>query len=108
MSSQRALTDFETREPTPGQDPQTATNWQPRGDARCVCGASVDREAARVHGVDGVVPACPACWTSADTKRDIRFVTVSAAVQAFHDSRRVNARKADVEIDADAHPEVER
>jgi hypothetical protein len=90
-----------------GQDACDARDWTPRGGARCVCGASVDREAARVHGVDGVVPACPNCWSSADTERDIRFVTVSAAVRAFQDSRRVNARKADAEIDADAHPEVE-
>jgi hypothetical protein len=37
-----------------GQDACDARDWTPRGGARCVCGASVDREAARVHGVDGV------------------------------------------------------
>jgi len=91
----------------PGQDDCEATAWQPRGDARCVCGAGVDAEAARVWGVDGVVPACPACWTTRRSERNICFTTVSACVVAFQDSRQVNARKADVEIDAAAHPEVE-
>ena len=107
MSSQRALSDYSTREAVGGQDTQAATNWQPRGDPRCVCGAGVDPEAARVWGVDGVVPACPACWTTHESERDRRFNTVSACVVAFQDSRQVNARKADVEIDAAAHPEVD-
>jgi hypothetical protein len=53
------------------------------------------------------VPACPACWTTHESERDRRFNTVSACVVAFQDSRQVNARKADVEIDAAAHPEVD-
>jgi hypothetical protein len=91
----------------PGQDGADARAWAPSGGPRCVCGAGVDRAAARVWGVDGVVPACPACWTNRASERDRRFTTVSACVVAFQDSRTVNARKDGVEIDADAHPEVE-
>jgi hypothetical protein len=106
MSSQRALTDYSESEPTPGQDTQAATNWQPRGDPRCVCGATVDPEAVRVYGVEGVVPACPNCWTTRESERDRRFTTVSACVVAFQDSRTVNSRKPGVDVDASAHPEV--
>lgn len=90
--------------PAPGQDAQPAAAWSPTGEPRCVCGATVDAEAARVFGVDGVVPACPACWHSKDRQR--RFQTVAACVVAWQDSRTTNCRKPGVEIEADAHPGV--
>jgi hypothetical protein len=86
----------------PGQDTRDATEWRPQAHAECVCGAGVDREAARVMGVGGVVPACPACWESPDMART--FSTVAKAVahfQADHGHRTVD-------VDAPvAHPEVE-
>lgn len=102
MSSQRALADFDEPEPAPGQDTHRPTAWTPQATGRCVYGAGVDAEAARVMGVDGVVPACPACWECPDGVREYR--TVAKAVAHF---QRCHGQRA-VALDAPvAHPEVE-
>jgi hypothetical protein len=90
--------------PAPGQQPRSLGDWSPRGAGRCVCGAAVGREVARVYGVDGVVPACGACWTNHEVGK--RYETVTSAVRHFNDD--TGARVANVEIDAHAHPEVDR
>jgi hypothetical protein len=86
----------------PGQDRTDARDWQPRGDARCVCGAAVDARVARVLGVAGVVPACPGCYYTHESTDP--YATVTSAVRHFRDG--TGYRRADVVIDADAHPEV--
>jgi len=87
----------------PGQDRTTTRDWQPRGDARCVCGAAVSDRVARVLGVEGVVSACPACYCTHESNS--AYVTVTSAVRHFRDG--TGYRRADATIDADAHPEVE-
>jgi hypothetical protein len=103
MSSQRALTDYDEPEPVAGQDTADRSAWTPRAIPQCVCGTRVDAEAARVVGVDGVVPACPACWVDRQTKARIR--TVTKAVHYFW--RPQGRRRDEVEVDASAHPEVD-
>jgi len=111
MSSQRALTDYaadDDPEWTPETDTGAKSAWQPRSGPQCVCGASVDAEAARVVGIDGVVPACPACW--ADPQDNARYRTVVKAVVSFSNDRatgRGGGRRPDVEVDASLHPEVD-
>jgi len=86
----------------PGQDRTTTRDWQPRGDARCVCGAAVSARVARVIGVEGVVPACPACYCTHESNS--AYATVTSAVRHFRDE--TGYRRAGVAIDAGAHPEV--
>jgi hypothetical protein len=101
MSSQRSLTEFDGR-PAPGQDTRDVSGWRPRGTAQCVCGADVGAEAARIMGVHGIVPACPACYCRADGRG--RYGTVRSAVVHFLDG--TGYRTPDVEIDASLHPGV--
>jgi hypothetical protein len=97
---QSCLTDH--RQPVAGQEGADASAWQPRRDGRCVCGARVDAEAARVVGVEGVVPACSHCW-QCPTGKD-RYASTTAVVVAFN--RDSGYRDPAAEIDADAHPQV--
>jgi hypothetical protein len=96
----RNLTLSETA--VPAQQTRSVTEWRPRGDARCVCGAGVSSEAARIMGVGGVVPACPACYCRADGRG--RYRTVRSAVVHYLDG--TGHRAPDVAIDASLHPEV--
>lgn len=91
-----------SEQPAPGQTTAHVSDWSPRGLPQCVCGSRVDARAARVVGVDGVVPACPACWTSHE--RNHQYATVGSAVRHFLGG--TGYRNRDVEIDAAMHPEV--
>jgi hypothetical protein len=101
MSSQRTISDVEQVQGADGQTARDSRSWRPTGSARCVCGTPVDREVARVCGIDNVVPACPNCYCTHES--NAAYSTVTSAVIHFRDG---TGYRRDVTIDVSLHPEV--
>jgi hypothetical protein len=69
-----------------GRSQQRSDDPTERGvAAECQCGASVERETARVMGdSDGVVPCCQSC---AENSHGAEISTTTRAVQLWHSAR---------------------
>ena len=97
MSSQAQLDAFDVPESEPEtpveQEPPTAAQWTVTA-MECECGADITewhpaaqaRRLVRIYGVDGCVPACPACQSPRSKVRDAVETVPKAVAQLSEES----------------------